>query len=222
MPIAGGTSLRRRPPRVPQLQDGLQHLLPAGQALIASCAALRCPSKACPAGGRDPMAVLLDHHVARRQRLKLAARAQTLDRRQQPAGRLGGLHRRLGEVEDNDDCEPADGGEPADCESADVGNCLASMAGRSLVMSCPPASPWLLEHCDFLPFRTRVQGRTSSEGRAPQATPPVPTRRSKGLASPRYQEGHSNPNTLCANSHWRTENCRSGRRGKTRDSRRDG
>ena len=122
--------MRRRPPRVPQLQDGLQHLLPAGQALIASCAALRCPSKACPAGRRDPMAVRLDHHVARRQRLKLAARAQTLDRRQQPAGRLGGLHRRLGEVEDNDavdDCEPADGGEPADCESADVGNCLASM-----------------------------------------------------------------------------------------------
>ena len=96
------------------------------------------------------MAVRLDHHVARRQRLKLAARAQTLDRRQQPAGRLGGLHPRLGEVEDNDavdDCAPADGGEPADCESADVGNCLAAMAGRSLVLSCPPASPWLLEHC---------------------------------------------------------------------------
>ena len=172
------------------------------------------------------MAVRLDHHVARRQRLKLAARAQTLDRRQQPAGRLGGLHPRLGEVEDNDavdDCAPADGGEPADCESADVGNCLSSMAGRSLVMSCPPASPWLLEHCAIsCHFARASKGGLAPRGARTTSHPWGPGRGVQKASHPHGIRKGTATQTPSGLSCDQPRTAESGRRGKTRDSRRDG
>ena len=172
------------------------------------------------------MAVRLDHHVARRQRLKLAARAQTLDRRQQPAGRLGGLHPRLGEVEDNDavdDCAPADGGEPADCESADVGNCLASMAGRSLVMSCPPASPWLLEHCAIsYHFARASKGGLAPRGARTTSHPSGPDAAFKRPRIPTVSGRAQQPKRPLGSLSCKPRTAESGRRGKTRDSRRDG